>query len=113
MSNSKTYLLRDNNKIYGKLLYEENSKEFIISIDDDVDLKTAPLMISAFVSDDNRTISPVWAKKWVDRRIIPPSRTNIASILAKNNMTEYDELQMLLYTGGRCPQDDMWIEEVK
>ena len=111
MPNNKTYLLRDENTVYGKLLYQPLTKEFTITINDDVDLTAAPLMISAFVSDDDRVIPPVWAKKWVDRRIIPPSRANIASILAKNNMNGYDEMQMLLYTGGRCPQDEMWIEE--
>jgi hypothetical protein len=59
-----------------------------------------------------QNILAIWAKKWVDRRIIPSIRANIASILVKNNMTEYDEMQILLYTGGRCPQDDMWIEEM-
>jgi hypothetical protein len=112
MPNSKAYLLRDNNAVYGKLFYQTDSKEFTINIDDNVDLKTAPLMISAFVSDTDRTIPPAWAKKWVNGRIIPSSRVNIASILVKNDMTEYDEMQMLLYTNGRCPQDDMWIEEV-
>jgi hypothetical protein len=111
MQNSREYLLRDKTQIYGKLLYQEDTKEFTITINDNVNLITAPIMISAFVSVENRTISSERAKRWVGRRIIPSSRANIASILVKNGMTEYDEMQMLLYTGGRCPQDEMWIEE--
>ena len=46
----------------------------------------------------------------MQQRIVPSDRQNLGQILKENNLTEYDEFELLMLSGGRCAQDDLFIE---
>jgi len=52
------------------------------------------------------------ALHWIQWRLIPPNRQNIAEILAKNGMLYYSEIEMFAKLRGRCDRDNMWVEEI-
>lgn len=112
MPKKRKFLVKDKKSEYGYLFYDAESKEFELQINKDVDLKSSPILISMFAEENMFNLDPEWSMRWVKQRIIPPNRQNINTILSSNGMTKYDELQMLLYTGGKCCQDDMYIEEI-
>ena len=112
MQNKRSFYVKDSRATYGILSYSPDTKEFCLSINRDVDLGSAPILISMFAEKGMYDLDAGWSLRWVKERIIPPTRQNILEILKENNIPGYDEFQMLLYTQGRCPQDDMWIEEI-
>ena len=112
MQKIRSFYVKDNKQVYGILSYAPDTKEFSLAINHDIDIRFAPILISMFAEKGMYDLDAGWSLRWVKERIIPPSRQNIREILSANQMTEYDELQMLLFTKGKCPQDDMWIEEI-
>lgn len=61
----------------------------------------------------SRTINSYWSKIWVQQRIAPPDRQNIAGILREAGLSEYDEYRLLVLAGGRCANDDYYIEPIE
>ena len=49
---------------------------------------------------------------WVNDRIIPKDRQNIAQILRENHLKVYREIDMLELCMGRCTLDDIYLERV-
>jgi len=47
---------------------------------------------------------------WVYERIVPPTRQNIEMLLEKMGLNDYDQLDILKFTGGRSVHDDLWID---
>lgn len=103
-----------NNKVttFAHLVYFERAKEFHIDIMDGVSEWDVPLIISSFMKKGKKSVDANFSKLWVDQRIIPSDRQNLGQILKNNNMSEYDELQLLLASRGRCAQDDYYISPV-
>ena len=103
-----------NNKVttFAHLVYFERAKEFHIDIMDDVSKWEAPLIISSFIKKGKKSVDANFSKLWVRQRIIPSDRQNLGQILKNNNMSEYDEFQLLLASRGRCAQDDYYISPI-
>ncbi len=98
-------------KTLGVLLYYEKDKTFIIELDESLDEWSAPLMFAGLVKKGIYTIQRRDAFRWVNERIIPSGRQNIASILANHKLFEYDEMKMLELSGGVSSQDDIRIKK--
>ncbi len=63
------------------LEYDENSKEFRVTVSPDADTTLLPLTVEAFAKRGQNEIGPDWSLNLVRERIVPPSRQNIGSIL--------------------------------
>lgn len=98
--------------ILGYLIYYELSKSFYIELPEDADPWETPLLLSSFVRQGRHSVSSYWSRLWVQQRIIPQDRQNIGQVLKENGLKEYDEFQLLMLTGGRCAQDDCYLEEI-
>ena len=53
------------------------------------------------------------SKSWVEERVIPPNRQGIEEVLVDFGLAEYNLLDMLLATNGRCQLDNSYIREIK
>lgn len=99
-------------KVLAYLIYHERAKQFSIELPDAADEWETPLLLSSFAKRGVRSINPYWSMEWVRQRIIPPDRQNIGMILKENGLPEYDEYKLLVLSGGRCAQDDCYIERM-
>ena len=93
-------------KALAYLLYYEKAKQFYIELPPDADEWDTPLILSSFVKRGHRTVNAYWSNVWVQQRIIPSDRQNIAEILRANGLDSYDEYELLVLADGRCAQDD-------
>ena len=105
-----TYNVRDDNKVWATLTYNEDTKEFHLSIPKDIDLIKSPILLSAYAEEGLFELDAEQSLKWVKQRIIPPERMNIGEILRQCGLTEYDEHGLLVPCNGRCSQDWLYIE---
>ncbi|MDO4502227.1 MAG: helix-turn-helix transcriptional regulator [Coriobacteriia bacterium] len=103
---------RKRSKPCGLLRFDEEKREFSITISEGVSTADVPMLFIPFVEKGEREIPPQWALVWVQERIPPPNRQNIAEILLCNGLEEYDELTLLLAGEGRCSQDEFMVREV-
>lgn len=94
------------------LIYYEHERRFYIELPDDADLWTTPLILSSILQRGSRTVNAYWSRVWVQQRIIPADRQNIAQILKDNGLGSYDEFELLLRAEGRCSQDSYYITEI-
>ncbi len=108
----KIFAIKDNEnkKTLAYLLYYEKEKSFYIELPDNADPWETPLILSSFANKNISTVNSYWSKIWVQQRIVPSDRQNLGQILKENNLTEYDEFELLMLSGGRCAQDDLYIE---
>ena len=65
-----------------------------------------PMGLVPFAHDGKREVDPHWSRRWVEERIVPPSRQNIGQVLKANGLVEYDDFALLVHGMGRCSQDD-------
>ena len=100
-------------KALAYLLYYEKAKQFYIELPPDADEWDTPLILSSFVKRGHRTVNAYWSNVWVQQRIIPSDRQNIAEILRANGLDSYDEYELLVLADGRCAQDDYYIEQIE
>lgn len=103
----------DNNSIVAYLFYYEKEKKFYIELLDKCDEWNTPLLLSSFAKKNIKTINSYWSNIWVQQRIVPSDRQNIAQVLKDNKLNTYDEFKLLLLSNGRCAQDDFFLEEIK
>ena len=105
----KTYVIRDESRTpalpLGYLQYYEKSRSFVIELDDSLPPNEFPLLFYEFVRKGIFTIDPGWSRRWVQARIVPRDRQNLADILRVNGLKEYDEMKLLHLSDGRCAQD--------
>ena len=95
----------------GVLLYYEQKKTSIIELDDTLDEWTAPLLFSGFVKSGVFTIPRDISLAWIRERVIPSGRQNINSILHRHKLKEYDEMNLLELSEGKCSQDSLYIRK--
>ena len=57
-------------------------------------------------------VPPKLSKSWVEERVIPPSRQGIEEVLKDFGIEEYNLLDMLLATNGRCQLDRSYVREI-
>ena len=109
----KIFAIRDETdntqKNLAYLLYDEIDKRFYIELPENADPWETPLLLSAFAQKGEYTINSYWSKVWVQQRIVPPDRQNIAQILRDNGLKTYDEFALLMLCSGRCEQDDYYL----
>lgn len=96
-------------KDLGYLFYYELAKRFYIELPEHADPWETPLLLDSFVKRNETTVDSEWSRLWVQQRIIPPDRQNIATILYDNQLEEYDIFSMLMLAMGRCAQDDCYL----
>lgn len=102
-------IFNEHNINVATLVYDENTKEFAIKISQEAKASELPFLFQHFASQGIYELDNNWSKRWVTERIVPPSRQNIGAILKANNMGNYDEMQLLALSDGRCCQDDCYI----
>lgn len=112
----KIFAIRDESaeiqKNLAYLIYYEAEKRFYIELPENSDPWELPLLLDSFVKDNEYTVNSYWSKIWVEQRIVPSDRQNIAEILRDNNLKEYDEFELLMLAMGRCAQDDYYLVPV-
>lgn len=109
----KIFAIRDDSaeiqKDLAYLLYYEQEKRFYIELPENADVWETPLLLDSFVKKKETSVNSYWSKIWVQQRIVPTDRQNIAEILKENNLSEYDEFELLMLAMGRCAQDEYYL----
>ena len=101
---------KDTNKNIGCLICYEKSEDCVVELIDGIDEWSAPLLFDRFVRDGIYTIPRKASKLWVEERVIPSDRQNLASILKNHKLKEYNIFKMLDISKGICAQDNMYIK---
>lgn len=96
----------------GCLIYYEKEKSFVIELQDNLTEWTAPLLFAQAVKHKRFTVSRELSLLWVKERIIPSGRQNISSILANARISNYNEIDFLERSKGRCSQDDIFLSKL-
>jgi len=96
----------------GYLFYYEKPKEFVIELREDVSEWDVPILFQNYVKQNKYMILKEISSNWVNERIIPSSRQNIGVILRNSNLKNYNEIDFLKSTKGRCSQDNCYFEEI-
>lgn len=102
----------EDKKTLAYLLYYEKEKSFYIELPDGADPWETPLILSSFAKKNITTVNSYWSRMWVQQRIVPSDRQNLGQVLKENNLSEYDEFDLLMLSNGRCAQDDLYLEEL-
>lgn len=103
----------DSRKVLAWLFYFPETKQFRTELPSDADYWTTPLLLSSLLERGEYSIGSHWSQMWVEQRIVPIDRQNIAQILKDNGLAEYDPYELLILANGRCAQDDYYLEEVQ
>ena len=100
-------------RIEAYLFYYEKKDKFFVELLDDSDFFNTPLLLSSFAKRNIKTVNSYASRLWVEQRIIPRERQNIAQILKENKLKDYDVFTMLLLNKGRCCQDECFLSEIE
>ena len=110
----KRFALKDGTdrdfSILAILSYFETEDEYYIDMPANTDPWTVPFVLSSFASRKQWNVDAAWSKRWVESRLVPPSRQNLGEVLRENNLTSYDTVRLLEMTEGRNSQDDCYLE---
>lgn len=82
-----------------------------IDIAEWADEADVPMLFMPFVQKSQRHIDDMWARRWVEERVVPSGRQNLGQVLRSNNLQFYDPMELLIAGEGRCAQDDFFIRE--
>ena len=96
----------------GMLTYDTGHQQFMIMVDDSVNIDDLPLSLELLVHNENYNIGHDDAIRWVRSRICPPGRHNIREILSEIGIPEYDEFEIIAATEGKCGNDDLYLVEL-
>ncbi len=109
----KIFAIRDETDQTGQdlayLLYYETAKQLYIELPEGADPWQTPMLLSSFAQKGETGVNSYWSRLWVQQRIVPPDRQNIAQVLRDNGLKEYDEYALLMKAMGRCAQDDYYL----
>lgn len=94
------------------LTCDQSRGAFSVELADWTTANDLPLTLAPFAEVSDRVVPDEWAKRWVEERIVPPSRQNIGQVLRAHGIDEYDECELLAQSGGRCAQDDFYVREI-
>ena len=103
-------ILNNQDELQG-VLVAKGKDEFEIMLDK----QNTDVLDIAFRQWKNRGFTVVpenLSKSWVEERVIPPNRQGIEEVLVDFGLTEYNLLDMLLATNGRCQLDSSYIREI-
>lgn len=102
----------DLNQNIGCLICYEKSEDCVVELIDGIDEWKAPLLFDRFVKEGVYTIPRKASKLWVEERVIPSDRQNLASMLKNHKLREYNVFKMLDISKGICAQDNMYIKPI-
>jgi len=92
--------------------YNTESKQFALTLDQDVAKEDLPLSIEGFANRGKYVLSHEDVLRWIRGRICPPGRHNIREILKSNGLEEYDEFGLLMVTDAKCDKDALYLTRV-
>ena len=98
------------NRQVGTFSYDNESKQFAMTIFEDVEKADLPLSLEGFANRSKYKLSHEDVLRWIRGRICPPGRHNIREILRANGLSEYDEFDLLMITGARCDKDALFLK---
>ena len=84
-----------------------------IDINEEATAEDVPMLFVPFVREHKLRIGDKWTKRWIEERIVPPSRQNLGEVLKANGLEFYDAMALFIAGEGKCEQDDFFIREVK
>lgn len=90
----------------------ERSESFFFELAPQADPWELPFILHEFAQRGSLTVDAAWSRRWVQSRLVPPERQNLGEVLRENGLASYDELKLLELTGGRCSQDECYLEPV-
>lgn len=93
------------------LTYDEGSKHFAATINKDYPTSRLPMALEPYARKGIYELSHKQVLPFVEERIVPYSRQNIGIILKEHSLGNYDELALLLSSGGRSSQDNFVVQE--
>ena len=99
------------NKQVGTLSYNSETRQFAMTIDNDVAIADLPLSLEGFANRNKYVLSHEDVLRWIRGRICPPGRHNIRDILRASGLNEYDEFGLLMVTGAKCDKDALYMEK--
>lgn len=103
-------------KPVGALLWEPDPSDergrFSLEIASRCTERDLPLSLSFCLDRKHRCASPRESAAWVESRIVPQERQNIAEVLLANGLTGYDEVNLLALCEARSSDDDFFAYEV-
>lgn len=100
------------NECVGIFLYTELIKEFRVQIRKGIFDDRYPAIMGYYGRLGYKELPSNWAIRWVRERIIPPNRVNIKDTLSSEELKQYDEFDMLMYTNGRTCLDGAELREI-
>ena len=86
---------------------------FSLELSSSCDENRLPLSLSFCANRECRRATPNESADWVQSRIVPESRHNIAEVLAANGLAEYDRVGLLAACKGRSSDDDLLAYEIE
>jgi hypothetical protein len=98
------------NKQVGVFRYDNNEKQFSMSIFTDISPVDLPLSLEIFANNGKYELDHKDVLTWIRGRICPSGRQNINSILKELDLSEYDEFGILMHTMARCDKDELYLE---
>lgn len=116
MQSERYFLLKDedfNDRCYGTLIYKLPEKKFRFILRSGYDFWDYPPILDFAFKRGEIEVNNTAVMCFIRERLIPSNRANILDILRSAGLTSYDEFGMLMYTGGKCAQDWMYLEEIK
>lgn len=87
----------------------EREKWFYFEMPPQADPWQLPFVLHEFAQRGEFTVDAQWTLRWVQSRLVPTERQNLGEVLRTNGLDIYDELRLLVLTGGRCSQDDCYL----
>ena len=97
----KIFAIRDESaeiqKNLAYLIYYEAEKRFYIELPENSDPWELPVLLDSFVKDNEYTVNSYWSKIWVEQRIIPSDRQNIAEILRDKLRCRLSHIHSLIF----------------
>lgn len=94
------------------LNWDEEHDDISIDVTKWVGTLDVPMLFVPFIRKGERHIDGVWARRWVEERVVPSGRQNLGQVLRANGLQFYDPMALLVAGEGRCSQDDFYIREV-
>ena len=99
------------NRQVGTFSYDAETKQFAMTIAEDVPIDDLPLSLEGFAGRSRYNLSHEEALRWIRGRICPPGRHNMRDILRDNGLSEYDEFSLLMITNARCDKDALYLQK--
>lgn len=101
------------NGVLAKIYYNDEDNTWKIRIEKEAPINYLPLILHILAEKGVYDVTGEWALRFVRDRIVPPDRQNIGQILRQVGIPYYDEYPLLIYSSGRCCQDDCYLEIIK